>query len=98
MLKDNSKKRVEKLFSEIQQIANGDRPPDGEPAMILLSEQTQFSDPAVLLEEMETLRARVQELEARLSEQETKKRSASIVYEKEEVGFAYLDDKVMPIR
>jgi signal transduction histidine kinase len=47
---------------------------------------------------METLRARVLELEARLNEKGTKPLSAPILYEKEEVGFAYHGDKVMPIR
>jgi len=54
--------------------------------------------PASLLWEVEALRSRVRELEEKLKEGEARKAAASIIYEKEEVGFAYAGDQVMPIR
>ncbi len=89
----NSRKRVERLFAEMQQPdfepANGGRRPVAPP-------QTEY--PPAPFEDVESLRARVRELEARLKELEAKSSSASFVYEKEEIGFAYSGDKVLPVR
>ena len=94
---DKSRKRVEDLFSGMTQLiseaSNGhDRPLSeeaaGEPLLISASQ----------LQEMEALRARVCELEARLQEKETKPVSAPIIYEKEQVGFAFDGDQVQPVR
>ncbi len=89
----NSRKRVERLFAEMQQPdfepANGGRRPVAPP-------QTEY--PPAPFEDAESLRARVRELEARLKELEAKSSSASFVYEKEEIGFAYSGDKVLPVR
>jgi signal transduction histidine kinase len=52
----------------------------------------------MLLQEVETLRTRVAELETRLQENEARKSSTPSIYEKEEVGFAYAEDKVTLIR
>jgi signal transduction histidine kinase len=97
-----SRKRVEKLFSGMQQLAaseppNGNNHPDGQHPSIAVS-SAPFSSPAMLLQQVETLRTRVLELETRLKESELSKSSASIIYEKEEVGFAYTGAQVMPIR
>jgi len=102
MSNDQSRKRVEKLFADMQQLANSEPPncndpTDAQPQLMAVS-PAQFSSPAMLLQEMETLQARVLELETRLQESETRKSSASIIYEKEEFGFAYAGEQVTPIR
>ena len=102
MTNDQSKKRVEKLFSGMQQLAspepsNGNGHPD-EQTQSVITQPVLDGSPASVLQEMETLRARVAELEARLVEKDVKSRSDSIVYEKEEIGFAFAGDEVMPIR
>jgi signal transduction histidine kinase len=103
MSNNTSMKRVEKLFSGMQQLASSE-PPDGNhhPKPDLLNAPsnggTPCSNPAFLLDEMESLRARVQELEAQLKEKESQLRATPLVYEKEAVGFTWRDDKVLPIR
>ncbi|MEP7133737.1 MAG: ATP-binding protein [Chloroflexota bacterium] len=96
MSKDNSRKRVEKLFSEMGQPVSEPNGKTPEPA--LAGHAPSGNTPAPLLWELEALRKRVQELETQLKDQETKKLSASIIYEKEELGFAYAGDQVTPIR
>ena len=101
MTKDQSKKRVIKLFSEIEQLAsepNGDGAQDQPGTTLLPGGGTQSSMPTSLLQEMEALRSRVHELEAQLKESKISKSSAPIIYEKEEVGFAYSGDQVTSIR
>ncbi|MFT3892833.1 MAG: hypothetical protein QM730_14470 [Anaerolineales bacterium] len=98
----HSKKRVEKLFSGIQQLANSE-PPNvnhhtDEPIQPVTGSPEPLSNPGMLVQEVDALRARVAELEAQLKENELRKPSAPILYEKEEVGFAYAEDQVMPIR
>src|SRR6266545_2645966 len=103
MPNDQSKKRVKKLFSGIQladsKPPNGNNDADGQPmAASSVSEVAHLSSPAILLQEVEALRARVLELETRLLESETRRSSAPIIYEKEELGFAYAGEQVTPIR
>jgi len=88
---DNSNKRVEKLFSEIEQLAfksNGNGAENG----------FAIAETPPLLREVKALRSRIFELEAQLKEKESKTSMKSLIYEKEEVGFAYLGDKVVPVR
>ena len=101
MLNDKSRNRMNKLFSEIEQLVpqpNG----SGSPTQPLLptpsSEMASFNKPAPLPQELETLRARILELEAQCKEKETKTLLAPVVYEKDEIGFAYSDNKVVPLR
>jgi len=103
MTHDQSRKRVEKLFAGMPQLAsseppNGNDHSEGYPVAFLPSDEaTQYANPAAsLLQEMDALRTRVRELEAQLNEKASK--ITPIIYEKEEVGFAYSDDQVMPIR
>jgi len=103
MTHDQSRKRVEKLFAGMPQLASSESPngndhPEGYPVAFLPSDEaTQSANPAAsLLQEMAALRTRVRELEAQLNEKASK--ITPIIYEKEEVGFAYSDDQVMPIR
>ncbi|HEY5730539.1 MAG TPA: ATP-binding protein [Anaerolineales bacterium] len=102
MPKNISRKRVEKLFSEIQQLSSDSNGhlPENQPVLTKpLGSGIQSSTPALLFqEEIDILQARVLELEARLKESEKHVTSTPIIYEKEEVGFAYAGDKVMPIR
>jgi signal transduction histidine kinase len=101
MSNNTSRKRVESLFTGMQQLASSE-PPDGNhhSRLDLLSAPSnggvECNDPALLHDEMEGLRARVRELEAQLNESQT--RATPLLYEKESVGFAYRDDKVLPIR
>ena len=106
MSNHKSKKRVEKLFASMQQLASSE-PPNGngheethlQPVVNTpVSVATQSAEPAALLDEMETLRTRVRELEAQVKEHETRKTAAPLIYEKEEIGFAYAGDKVMPVK
>ncbi|HEY6072368.1 MAG TPA: GAF domain-containing protein, partial [Anaerolineales bacterium] len=102
MSNDDSRKRVKSLFAGIQQLAsseppNGNGHADTERQAVAVSPAPVIT-PIFLLQEVETLRARVVELEAQLNESELRKSSAPILYEKEEVGFAYTGDQVMPIR
>ena len=103
MTNDQSKKRVEELFSGMGQLASSEPPNghdclQGEPvAATPASDGLKYTGPAArMLQEMETLRTRVRELEEQLKEKQIK--SVPIVYEKEEVGFAYAGDEVKPIR
>ncbi len=103
MSNDQSKKRVKTLFSGVQLVdskpANGkDHAEQQLTAESSVSDAAQFTHPALLLHEVETLRTRVAELETRLQESEARRSSAPVVYEKEEVGFAYAGAKVTPIR
>ena len=96
MSKDNSRKRVEKLFSEMQQPVS--EPNENTPEPTPVENAPAGNTPTPLLWELEALRKRVLGLEAQLNEQATKKLSASMIYEKEEVGFAYAGDQVMSLR
>ena len=101
MSNDHSRKRVEKLFAGMQQLANAE-PPNGNGNTDAHHQGAAGSPapattPALIFQEVETLRARVTELEAQLKESELRKTSAPILYEKEELGFAYAGDQVTPI-
>lgn len=108
MSNDQSRKRVEKLFSGMQQLAssappNGNGHSDEQNAALVEAMSTagiEFNIPQTLLKEVETLRSRVAELEVQLKDNETRKSSAPILYEKEEIGFVYAEaeEKVMPLR
>ena len=99
MPRNKSSKRVEKLFSGMKQLAS-DLPNGNEQSKhVMAVEDIRFNSSAMLLQkEVEALQARVLELEAQLKESELRKTSAPLIYEKEEVGFAYRDEKVMPLR
>ncbi len=103
MSNNTSRKRVEKLFSGMQQLAcseppNGNGRPKNEDLIECPEAGTRVNNPGSFFIEIEALRARIQELEAQLHEKEVKSVSTPLLYEKEEVGFAYLDNKLMPVR
>jgi hypothetical protein len=75
MLNDQSRNRMNKLFTEIEQLVpqpngNGSQPPPILPTPS--SEIAGCNKPASLLQEVESLRARILELEAQRNEKETK--------------------------
>ena len=101
MINDQSMNRMNKLFSEIEQLVPQPNGNGSQPHPILptpSSEIAGFNRPASLLQEVETLRARVLELEAQRNEKDTKALFAPAIYEKEEIGFAYSDNAVVPLR
>ncbi|MBK7449952.1 MAG: hypothetical protein IPJ47_11175 [Anaerolineales bacterium] len=101
-INDKSRKRVEDLFSGMSPlISEGSNGQDRHaPAPAEVAAHSLPSSVA-MLQEMEALRARVIDLEARLKqkeEQPANPASAPIIYEKEQVGFAYMGDQVLPVR
>ena len=102
MSNDQSRKRVKKLFDTMQQLAdseppnrndhpNAQRPPETAPT-------AKVSTPAMLFQEVDSLRARVAELETQLKESELRRSSAPLLYEKDEVGYTYTGEQVTPVR
>ncbi|MBI5297407.1 MAG: GAF domain-containing protein [Chloroflexi bacterium] len=107
---DESQKRVEKLFSELERIAR--QPLSAQEGA---SADLPTGNDSMLLGEIEALNARLCALEAQLRETEERAAAAeaelaarvqdknplpgqNIVYEKEEVGFAYHDDRLLPFQ
>jgi signal transduction histidine kinase len=90
---DKSRKRVDDLFSGLTQLSaeafNGH---DLSPVERAPSE---LPSP---LQELETLRERVRELETRLKQKEAEPAPAPIIYEKDQVGFVFDGEKVQPVR
>ncbi len=110
---EKSQKRVEKLFSDLGQIATlrepltaGESVPAEKPVLsVVETEPTPpvTNDSSMASSEMDTLLLRIRELEARLQESENRTASAranpapAILYETKEVGYAYSGDNVLPI-
>ena len=103
MTDHKAKRRVEKLFAGIEPPAASE-PSNGnghdKPITITPGNGgvAQVSKLASVQDEMEALRSRVHELETRLKEKESKPYAAPILYEKEEVGFAFSGDEIQPVR
>lgn len=100
---EKSQKRVQKLFSELEQISrqhrvDGDAGDAGTEKEGAPSPQGKPSADG----DMETLLSRIHELETQLREAEkraeTRPVTPGIIYEKEEVGFACVGDEVLPLR
>ena len=102
---DKSQKRVEKLFSDLEQIATLREPlKDGEN-----NSAEKESTPAPLSppadgssasgREVDALLLRIRELEAQIQQSEPRaaNHAAAILYEKEEVGYAFSRDQLSPI-
>ena len=98
MTKDQSRKRVKKLFSEIEQLASEANGNGAETPPVTATPSGDGKQPASMLQELEALRSRVRELERQLKESGTRKTAAPIIYEQEDVGFTYTGDKVMLVR
>jgi len=94
-INDKSRKRMEYLFSEMSLISESS---NGEEAAENSGKVVHARESVTLLQELETLRARVRELEDRLKEKESRAASAPIIYEKEQIGYAFMGDKVLPVR
>jgi signal transduction histidine kinase len=98
-----SRKRVNKLFSDIENMALQSTVDSDKAAGDKLSVGVETMDPPALSEdakvqrELETLRARVHELEMQL--QSGKKTAAApMLYEKEQVGFAFKGNALEPLK
>ncbi len=100
-LDNKSSKRVEKLFSDIERIANGPLAAGAENPVLPIPD-----DNAELCREINALNARIVALEAQLREREERaskkveeaKVQPSILYEKEHVGYAFRGDNLLPIQ
>lgn len=90
MANDRSRKRVETLFAQMEQLSTE---PSGDKRQVV---------PAVIStpphSEMETLRSRIRALEIQIKDSEARKTAAPLLYEKEEVGFAYAGEEITPVR
>jgi len=115
-LSQDANKRVEKLFSDIKNIA--DQPVDNSTTVLNLNTPQPQAEADVLeyQREIEALKARICELEKSLAEEErlrveeavriaesgsASKRdatpSAPLLYEKEQVGYVFKDNHLMPV-
>ena len=96
-----SRKRVKKLFSDIENMALESTADsvDGKQASVGVKtlDPPALSEDAKVQRELETLRARVRELEAQLQSGK-KTTSAPVLYEKEHVGFAFKGDTLEPLK
>jgi signal transduction histidine kinase len=108
---EKSQKRVEKLFSDLEQIAAFREPlavGENLPAERLVAVETGSTPPvgneAVEISKAEGLLARIRELEARLKDSEKRATpekvtyAPTILYEQEEVGYAYSGNHVLPLK
>ena len=102
---EKSQKRVEKLFSDLEQIAkqpftNGESIPTKKGVTLSVTNET----PSAASSEMDVLLLRIRKLEAQIKESEQRAISAkanyspAIIYEKEEVGYAFSSDHVLPLQ
>ncbi|MBK8617517.1 MAG: GAF domain-containing protein [Anaerolineales bacterium] len=100
---DKSQKRVERLFSDIEHIAQqplstgGNKLTERESASPVTNEAAVSSsakNTSTALRELEALRSRIRELETQLN---IAPAPATLIYEKEKVGYVYSDDHIMPL-
>ncbi len=93
---DKSQKRVEKLFADLDQIAKTPVS-TGENKPVETESVSPVRNEAAAFHEMDALLLRIRELEAKIKESE--KRAASIgVYEPEKLGYAFRDNRVIPVQ
>jgi len=99
---EKSQKRVEKLFSDLEQIAK--HPPtegEGIPSEVAPSQSSPTGSPTV--REIDSLLLRIRSLEAQIEEGEQRaaaqkeKRRAPMLYEREEVGYAFSSGQLTPL-
>ena len=101
-----SKKRVEKLFSELEQIATlreplkvGESVPAEKRATPPVTNDSSAANP-----ETDELHLRIRDLEAQLQDRKQHTASAkavydpAIIYEKEQVGYAFSSDQILPLK
>jgi len=95
---EKSQKRVQKLFSELERISTLREPSESEGG----AEKGEARP--VAGSEMEELLLRIRELESQIREKETRPvpaaapQAPSVIYEKEEVGYAFLGDEALPLK
>jgi len=104
---EKSQKRVERLFSDLEQIAKLREPlKDGEntSAEKELAQPAENETPPPVSREVHALLLRIRELEAQIKESDQRAASVkatyapAIIYEKEEVGYAFSSNQVLPIQ
>jgi len=98
-----SRRRVNKLFSDIEQMAlestadfEAKAGKSGSAAVNPL-QPPPMSEDAKVQRELETLRARVHELESQL-QNDRKPAPAPVLYEKEQIGFAFKENTLEPLK
>ena len=109
-------KRVEKLFSELEQIAkqplpDGENTPAEKPVLSTVKTESTSApeyppadDKSAAGRELDSLLLRIHELEAQLKEREQHaapakaKYTPAIIYEKEEVGYAFSGENMSPFQ
>jgi len=101
---DKSQKRVEKLFSELEKISTL-REPQMEGESGVKGESQPAHDAPAAGSEMESLLLRIRQLEAQIKESDQRadaikaqSAASALIYEKEEVGYAYSGEKILPLR
>jgi GAF domain-containing protein len=105
-LNRRSSKRVNKLFSDIERLAmqqsgdcdgHAEMQSEDQAQVVNIAFPTSLSEDAKVQRELEALRARVHELETQLNNT-AKTAIAPVLYEKDQVGFAYKGNKVEPLK
>jgi chromosome segregation ATPase len=103
-----SNKRVEKLFSDLEQIAKGQGPVSGASTAPPHTEESSLAahqEVEALLAHIDALKSKLEESEARARNAETKLTSVRdesakmstvpvVIYEKEQVGYTYHNENV----
>ncbi len=103
---DKSQKRVEKLFADLDQIARTpaatgeNKPVETGPVSPVRDEASASPSASNSPSEMDALLLRIRELESQLKENEKQAATTAptVIYEKEQVGYAYRDDQVFPVQ
>jgi signal transduction histidine kinase len=100
---EKSQKRVDKLFSDLEQIAHAtgeNKPVETESVLPVTNEAAiSSSENGVpwINPDLAALRLRIQELEAQLKEKEVHSAPA-IIYEQEQVGYSFQDENLQPMQ
>ena len=101
-----SKKRVEKLFSDLEQIATLREPLKAGESVPAEKRATPpvINDSSAANPETDELHIRIRDLEAQLQDRKQHTASAkavydpAIIYEKEQVGYAFNSDQILPLK
>ncbi len=96
-LNDKSRKRVTKLFSDLEHIANG--PLEAGDDQTLPPVRQLMKEKEELIQRIEALNTHILELETKLkdTEQTASPFNTDIIYEKENIGFSYQNNELLPL-
>jgi len=102
---EKSKKRVEKLFADLDQIArlqvtarSENQPKETGPVSPVRVEAPVSPSINNNSAEMEALLLRIRELEAKVNENQAAPGEPAIIYEKEKMGYAFRDDQIISMK